>query len=157
LNFLSVLLPIHTQQASSPGSFRVNFQNLSNWVNLVPFVLKLAICTIVMVHYHMHPEYSPQEDDEDLQHAALPNEMKDHMWKAFAHKAGVGPHPGVYKGPAIKQPEGFETPEDAENQTEIHSDQAIANVSDFGDSPNVLVPPKVKKLPSMAPPSAADL
>jgi hypothetical protein len=33
------------------------------------------------------------DDDE------MPPEMKDHMLAAFAHKAGLGPHPGIYKGP----------------------------------------------------------
>jgi hypothetical protein len=49
----------------------------------------------------MHPEYSPQ-DEEDEEHDAIPDDVKDHMWAAFAHKAGVGPHPGIYKGPAGK-------------------------------------------------------
>ncbi len=49
----------------------------------------------------MHPQYSPQDDDEDRQHEALPEEAKDHMWAAFKHKAGIGPHPGLYKGPPI--------------------------------------------------------
>jgi len=33
------------------------------------------------------------DDDE------MPPEMKAHMLAAFAHKAGLGPHPGMYKGP----------------------------------------------------------
>jgi hypothetical protein len=42
----------------------------------------------------------PQEavDPQDM-HEAMPAEMKDHMWAAFAHKAGLGPHPGQYQGP----------------------------------------------------------
>jgi hypothetical protein len=51
----------------------------------------------------MHPQYSPQ-DEEDEEFDAMPDELKDHMWAAFAHKAGVGPHPGIYKGPKAKQP-----------------------------------------------------
>jgi hypothetical protein len=34
----------------------------------------------------------PDEDD-------MPSELKDHMLAAFAHEAGLGPHPGMYKGP----------------------------------------------------------
>lgn len=34
-------------------------------------------------------------DDED----DMPPEMKAHMLAAFAHKAGLGPHPGMYQGP----------------------------------------------------------
>lgn len=49
----------------------------------------------------MHPEYSPQ-DEEESEFDALSDEVKDHMWAAFAHKAGVGPHPGIYKGPKGK-------------------------------------------------------
>jgi hypothetical protein len=33
--------------------------------------------------------------DED----EMPPEMKAHMLAAFAHHAGLGPHPGMYKGP----------------------------------------------------------
>jgi hypothetical protein len=46
----------------------------------------------------MHPQYSPQYKDEE-EHDALPDEVKDHMWAAFAHAAGLGRHPGKYKGP----------------------------------------------------------
>lgn len=30
---------------------------------------------------------------------AMPQAMRDHMWAAMMHKAGLGPHPGKYKGP----------------------------------------------------------
>jgi hypothetical protein len=32
-------------------------------------------------------------------HDAAPQQMKDHMWAALEHKAGLGPHPGKYSGP----------------------------------------------------------
>lgn len=38
-------------------------------------------------------------DDE----GEMPPEMKAHMLAAFAHEAGVGPHPGMYKGPPRKR------------------------------------------------------
>jgi hypothetical protein len=38
-------------------------------------------------------------DDED----EMPPEMKAHMLAAFAHHAGLGPHPGKYKGPPRKK------------------------------------------------------
>jgi hypothetical protein len=37
-------------------------------------------------------------DEEDM-----PSEMKDHMLAAFRHEAGLGPHPGMYKGPPRKK------------------------------------------------------
>lgn len=44
-----------------------------------------------------------QEDFDDH-----PQEFKDHMAKAFEHKAGLGPHPGKYQGPPLKMREGDE-------------------------------------------------
>jgi hypothetical protein len=52
----------------------------------------------------MHPEYSDQNTDEE-DFDAIPDDVKDHMWAAFAHAAGVGPHPGIYKGPKSSKPE----------------------------------------------------
>jgi hypothetical protein len=49
----------------------------------------------------MHPQYSPQNDEEE-EFDAMPDELKDHMWAAFTHKAGLGPHPGIYNGPECK-------------------------------------------------------
>jgi hypothetical protein len=51
--------------------------------------------------YAMHPEYSDQFTDEE-EFDAMPDELKDHMWAAFTHKAGLGPHPGIYNGPECK-------------------------------------------------------
>lgn len=76
-----------------------------------------------------------------------------HLSKAINHHLGLSDeHPGKYKGTDISQPEDLEIPEDNENQTAIHSREAIANVRDFGNPPNILSP-KVK--PSMAPPPSA--
>src|SRR5215469_2462801 len=40
------------------------------------------------------PQVDPQDEVE-----AMPPQMRDHAWAAFAHKAGLGPHPGQYQGP----------------------------------------------------------
>lgn len=85
-----------------------------------------------------------------------------HLSKAINHHLGLSDeHPGKYKGPSSPEnqydpKDSLGNPEDQENATESHQDQAIANVSDFGNSPNVLSPPKPVK-PSMPPPSAAEL
>jgi hypothetical protein len=42
-----------------------------------------------------NPTFASDQD----QHDAMPKQMKDHMWQAFVHAAGKGPHPGNYKGP----------------------------------------------------------
>ena len=34
----------------------------------------------------------------------LPPETVDHLIKAFAHHAGLGVHPGKYRGPEVKDP-----------------------------------------------------
>lgn len=51
-------------------------------------------------------------EDLDLENQdhydAMPQEMKDHLWAALLHEAGMGPHPGKYKGPEFKG-----VPEDA--------------------------------------------
>jgi hypothetical protein len=41
--------------------------------------------------------FSDEQDEFD----ALPGEFKEHLWKAFQHKAGLGPNPGKYRGPAV--------------------------------------------------------
>lgn len=51
-------------------------------------------------------------DQEDM-----PSAMKDHWIAAFKHKAGMGPHPGAYKGP--KHP-----PADPDQPTESNMDSA---------------------------------
>jgi hypothetical protein len=65
----------------------------------------------------MHPQYSPQ-DEEDDQHDAIPDEVKDHMWAAFAHKAGVGPHPGIYNRPKDKPEAITQGPSSRHHQSE---------------------------------------
>jgi hypothetical protein len=35
----------------------------------------------------------------------LPPELIDHLWAAFAHAAGIAPHPGFYDGPKPEVPE----------------------------------------------------
>ena len=39
--------------------------------------------------------------DEQDEFDALPEEYREHLWKAFIQKAGLGPHPGKYRGPAV--------------------------------------------------------
>src|ERR1700746_1902285 len=50
------------------------------------------------------------DEDDDM-----PPEMRDHMLAAFAHKAGLGPHPGMYKGPPRKKRDSDE-PTDTDMQ-----------------------------------------
>ena len=56
--------------------------------------------------------FSDEQDEFD----ALPEEYKDHLWRAFIHKAGLGPNPGLYKGPpvAASADEDVEPTEDVE-------------------------------------------
>jgi hypothetical protein len=42
-------------------------------------------------------EHDPVSEQD--YHDAIPAQMKDHMWAALLHKAGLGPHPGKYSGP----------------------------------------------------------
>src|SRR5215475_2116056 len=53
-------------------------------------------------------------DQEDWE--AMPPEMREHLWKAYQHKAGLGPHPGKYKGPDFeyRNEEGDERDEPTE-------------------------------------------
>jgi hypothetical protein len=46
--------------------------------------------------------------DPDLEAAqgefdAMPEEIHDHLIAAIAHKAGLGPDPGKYKGPGLEK------------------------------------------------------
>jgi len=56
--------------------------------------------------------FSDEQDEFD----ALPEEYKDHLWRAFIHKAGLGPNPGLYKGPTVgaSADEDLEPTEDVE-------------------------------------------
>lgn len=51
------------------------------------------------------------EGDQD-QFDRMPEEWKDHYLKAVVHRAGLGPHPGIYKGP--NKPIETEDPTEAE-------------------------------------------
>ena len=58
--------------------------------------------------YVSEPEDSEPEaeseipcSDEQDQFDALPEEFKEHLWAVFIHKAGYGPDPGKYSGPAV--------------------------------------------------------
>ena len=51
-----------------------------------------------------HIYTNPDPEDSQAQYDELPPEAIDHMIAAFKHKAGLGPHPGKYKGPKVKNP-----------------------------------------------------
>jgi hypothetical protein len=50
------------------------------------------------------------DDDE------MPPEMKAHMLAAFTHEAGLGPHPGMYKGPPRRRRADRDEPTDTDRQ-----------------------------------------
>lgn len=103
--------------------------------------------------------FANDPDEGQIHHGNLPDEVMDHFAAVFAHKSGLAPHPGVYKGPKVQKPDGWETPEDLSGQRNEQQSEAIQNVADYGNSPRIpSSTPPAKKLPSMAPPpSAADL
>jgi hypothetical protein len=43
-------------------------------------------------------QHSEPVSEQDY-HDAIPAQMKQHMWAALEHKAGLGKHPGKYSGP----------------------------------------------------------
>lgn len=51
-----------------------------------------------------HIYTNPDPEDGQAQYDELPPEAVDHMIAAFKHKAGLGPHPGKYQGPEVKNP-----------------------------------------------------
>lgn len=63
------------------------------------------------------------EGDQD-QHDRMPEEWKDHFMKAVVHNAGLGPHPGIYKGPT--KPVNTEEPTEAELASERLQEQGPA-------------------------------
>jgi hypothetical protein len=48
-----------------------------------------------------HVFANPDLDEAQEEYDNLPEEMRDHLWKAMLHNAGLGPDPGKYKGPDI--------------------------------------------------------
>jgi hypothetical protein len=60
------------------------------------------------------------EGDQDL-HDSMPEEWKDHLMKAVVHKAGLGPHPGIYKG--SNRPRDLEEPTEADLASERIQEQ----------------------------------
>lgn len=63
------------------------------------------------------------EGDQD-QFDRMPEEWKDHFMKAVVHKAGLGPHPGIYKGPT--KPIDTGEPTEAELASERIQEQGPA-------------------------------
>jgi hypothetical protein len=63
------------------------------------------------------------EGDQD-QFDQMPEEWKDHLMKAVVHKAGLGPHPGIYKGPT--RPMNTGEPTEAELASERVQEQGPA-------------------------------
>jgi hypothetical protein len=55
---------------------------------------------------------------QDPNQEDMPSEMKDHMFAAFRHGAGLGPHPGKYTGPTRRKDQ------DPDDPTETHLDHA---------------------------------
>ena len=51
-----------------------------------------------------HIVTDPDPEDGQARYDQLPTEAIDHMIAAFKHKAGLGPHPGQYQGPEVKNP-----------------------------------------------------
>jgi hypothetical protein len=45
------------------------------------------------------PNIDSLDRQQEIWDRAMPKEMADHMLAAFAHNAGLGPHPGKYTGP----------------------------------------------------------
>lgn len=69
------------------------------------------------------------EGDQD-QFDRMPEEWKDHYLKAIVHKAGLGPHPGIYKGP--NKPIETEEPTEAELANARLAEQGPAQMAQPG-------------------------
>jgi hypothetical protein len=78
--------------------------------------------------------FTGDPDEGQKNHGDLPHEAKLHMAMAFAAHAGLAKSPGEYKGPAVKPPDDWETPDDEEGQREDLQQSAIQNLSE-GDPP----------------------
>jgi len=55
-------------------------------------------------------------------HDRMPEEMKSHAWSAFAHSAGLKPHPGMYKGkphPGVPEDAVTEADEERARENEV--------------------------------------
>ena len=62
-----------------------------------------------------------QDEDHDIgfqdpDAEDMPSEMKDHMLAAFRHGAGLGPHPGMYKGPTRRKGHDPDAPTETDLQ-----------------------------------------
>jgi hypothetical protein len=93
-------------------------------------------------------------DEGQDAHDAMHPDVALHIARAFAHHAGVGKDPGKYV-PTDKS----DSEQDAEGQKAENQSQAIANVADFSNVPEIpastapqtVAPPK-PGLPSAKPP-----
>jgi hypothetical protein len=97
--------------------------------------------------------YANDPDDGQEEHGNLPPEALHHFAAAFAHKAGVGPDPGVYKCPAVTPPADWETPADEFGQHSENQSQAIANTADFGNAPEIPASKAQKSAPAKSSPT----
>jgi hypothetical protein len=81
--------------------------------------------------------YANDPDEGQKHHGDLPDELLDHLASAFAHKAGVGKNPGIYKGPKVTPPSDWETPKGpavtAENKA-AQGDELAGSPSQEGQS-----------------------
>jgi hypothetical protein len=93
--------------------------------------------------------YANDPDDGQEEHGKLPPEAMDHFAAVFAHGAGLAPHPGVYKGPKIQQPEGWETPADEEGERSQSQAESLSNLSESGVANTT--PQAPAKAPAAAP------
>jgi hypothetical protein len=70
------------------------------------------------------------------------------MARAFAHAAGVGPHPGKFRG-VVTPPADWQTPDDKQNAREMQRQSAISNISE-GASP-IIPAPSSRTIPKNPP------
>jgi hypothetical protein len=96
--------------------------------------------------------FANDPDEGQVHHGNLPDEAMLHFARAFAAKAGITKHPGVYSGPPIKAPADWETPDDAEGQRTDLQQSAIQNLSE-GDPPVIPVSAPAKGPKTVGPPS----
>jgi hypothetical protein len=102
--------------------------------------------------------FANDPDEGQGHHGDLPDEAMLHFARAFAHKAGIAPHPGKYSGPPIKAPDDWETPQDEEGQRQNLQDSAIQNLSE-GNPPVIPgnAPAKAPVKPPASTPDWSDL
>jgi hypothetical protein len=89
--------------------------------------------------------YTGDPDEGQKNHGDLPHAAKLHLAMAFAAHAGLAKSPGEYKGPAVKPPDDWETPQDLEGQQEMAESEALQNTADMGNPPVIPTSAPAKK------------